>query len=313
MARSVTTIYNTAVAQYVANAASAGIAINPSGWSMYNYQRLIFWTMAFCQSLLEQIQDAFKSDIQAIQKVMPPQTPGWFQNQVINVFEYDATAVPIVQLDETTNFVPYYPAPNNNFNIVKYCSVTPGPLGSTLIKVAGAGPSQLPSIPITSAPIPALQTFVNTVGVPGLTYRVTSDPADKLFMQIDVFYNGLYSAIISANVIAAINAYLAGIPFDGNVTLSDLEGAIKAVPGVIDIMWGAVQARADITTVGFGTNMVTATYNGDGSVATNTQIQRTWPTVAGYIIPESTTGSTWQLTDPRAGYPGTNNLNFIAQ
>ena len=301
MARSVTTIYNTAVAQYVANAQAAGITtVNPAGWSMYNYQRLIFWTMAFCQSILEQIMDAFTADVQSLQNVLPPQTPAWFQNQLLNVFEYDTIAVPIVQMNETTNFVPYYPNANPNFNIVKYCSVTPGPfLGTTIIKVAGAGPSQ-----ISGPAFSAIESFVDTIGVPGLTYSVESLLPDRLFLQLDVYYVGLYSVVIQANVIAAIQAYLGGIPFNGYVTLSDLELAIKGVAGVTDIVFVKVQARAQATIVGSGTNLVLA----------KTVVQRNWSTVAGYIIPEDTSGAYWQLTDPRSATTGAPlNLNLIPQ
>ena len=118
-----------------------------------------------------------------------------------------------------------------------------------------------------------------------------------------------------------------GIPFNGVLTLSNLEAAIKAVPGVTDIMWGTVIAGPSAFSAGtFGdlyadrsttsSLLVSATY-GTGSsglaniIMSNTQKLRNWQTEAGYIIPKSTPGYT--LTDFRSGTSGALNLNLIAQ
>ena len=335
MARSVTTIYNAAVAQYVANATAAGVnpVPNPAQWSMYNYQSLIFWTMAFCQSLLEQIQDAFTTDVENIVATASPQSYGWLQAMMLQ-FQYSALSPQIIQFN-TTTFAPYYPTVNAAYQVIAYCSVQPGDEVTTLIKVAAKDGTGAPTALSGPAAL-AAQTYANTLGVPGILYYVTSTAADELFMQVDVFYNGLYSSVIKANVIAAINGYMLtqsatnpnGIPFNGVLTLSNLEAAIKAVPGVTDIMWGTVIAGQSGFSAGTfgalyadasGTNvktLVTATYGTSSSglaniVETNTQKLRNWQTEAGYIIPMSTPGYT--LTDYRSGTSGALNLNLIAQ
>lgn len=307
MARRVTTIFNTAITQYVSNAAAAGIVIDPTKWSKYNYQKLIFWTMAFCQSLLEQIMDSFKVDVEATVSVLAPPTPAWLQDQLLNVFEYDPIAVPIAQLDVTTNFIPYYPNPNPAFRVVKYAAVQRGALGTTKILIAGS--DGINPVPLDTATVAAALTFTETIGVSGIYYSTLSLDADRLFMQLDVYFNGLYSAVMQTNVIAAINDYMQTqtdpsqnrIPFSGALVLSDLEKAIKAVPGVIDCVFINVQARAFATTFGLGTNLV----------LNSTLTQRNYPTQAGYIQLEDTPDFT--LYDLRAGSSTIYNLNLIPQ
>jgi hypothetical protein len=102
----------------------------------------------------------------------------------------------------------------------------------------------------------------------------------------------LYSTVIKANVITAINNYLANLDFGGNVKISDLETAILGVVGVTDVVLRNVRARKDATA------FVDATY----LVQDNAIIGRLWPTQAGYIVEETTAGQTF-----------TDSLNFISE
>lgn len=295
MARQVNTILAAMQTALVSAASLVGLTIVPTNWSKTDYKSLILYIQAAAQAVQEQLYDSFTTDVENIALVLPPQSSPWFQNQMINVFEYDATAVPVVQLDETTSFVPIYPNPNPTFNIIKYCSVIPGIFGSVGIKIAGAGPSQ-----ITGTALAAAQQFINTAGSPGIRYSVTSGISDKLYMQLDVYYNALFAAVIQTNVISAINLYLQSIPFNGVVTVSKLQEAILSVDGVLDCVLINAQARANSTTVLMGTNLV----------INSLEVSRNWQTQAGYIIPESTTGYT--LTDFRVGSSGPLNLNLIS-
>jgi hypothetical protein len=69
------------------------------------------------------------------------------------------------------------------------------------------------------------------------------------------------------------------------VLLSGISDAIQAVPGVNDVTFQNVQARANATAYGAGTNLVIA----------NTVVARKWDTEAGYVIPETDAGH--ELTD----------------
>lgn len=299
MARTQESIYNSSVAAYVVSAVAAGIiTIVPSAWSMYNTQRLLLWTCAGLISQFEQLFDDYVATTEAIVAVASPQTPKWFKHQMF-LFQFDATTPQVIQLDDVNGtFSPFYPTTDATKRIVTSCSVVPGSRGSTLIKLAKGGTTP---VPLTVTELSAAQAYINYIAVTGLYYNAISTDSDKLFLQLDVAYSGAYSAVIQTNVIAAIKAYLLGIPFDGVVKQDDLLVAIKAVTGVLEVIFVNVQARADTTPVGTGTDLVLA----------NTVLQDDWQTVAGYIVPETTAG--YLLTDYRTGSSGPLNLNLTAR
>lgn len=304
MARSIQSISTSIYSWLVSNAATVGLTVVPANWSKTDYKKLTLDTVAIAHSVQEQLYDSFKEDMDAVAKVLAPQTAAWIQNQMLKTFQYDAVANPIVQLD-TSTFVPYYSTLNTAWNIIKYCSVVPGIFGTTTVKVSGEVSSGAPSV-ISGTPLLASQSFMNLIGVPGITYNVVSKAADRLFLQLDVYYNGIYSGVIETNVINAINNFLLDLStkeYGGVFLLSNLEKAILNVTGVIDVVLINVQARADSTTVGTGTNLI----------LNKTEIQRNWTMDAGCIIPEDTSGANWKLTDFRVGASGDKNLKLISQ
>lgn len=284
MAQPISTILSNLKAGLKAKAAEVGLLINPDFWSKADYKSLILNTIATQEGVQQQLFDAFTEDIENKIAVASPQTEPWFRDKLINMFEYDAVATPIVQLKTSgINTYPYYPNPNPNFRLVKYCSVVAGVYGTVIIKIAGET-SGVPSI--LSAPIVyAAQSFVNIITADGITYIVVSRESDKLWVKATIWYEGIFSAVIQANAIAAIQNYLKGIPFDGSVELGDLLIAIKKVQGVKRVVFNDIRARKDSETFGTGTNLIVA----------NTNVLDLYPTYAGYIIPETTTGQ--QLTD----------------
>lgn len=288
MAQSVSTIQNNIIADLVTAAAAVGVTIDPAEFSDYDYRQLLTYVAAVAAGTEQQLWDAYKIDTEAAISKARPQTGGWFQAQMYK-FQYDATTPQILQFD-TTTFAPYYPTVNTTLQIIKYASVVGGVFGTTNIKAAkqvGGFPAALSSTELSAA-----QSYVNLIAIGGINYNVTSLNSDKIYVEATIWYQGLYSAIIQSTVIAAINAYLAGIPFDGVVILSDLERAIKAVAGVNDIVFSNVQARQDTTAYGSGTNLVLS----------NAVVQRNWSTIAGYAVTETDTGHTISDT-----------LTFIAQ
>lgn len=246
-------------------------------WRLFTF---IFATAIF---LLESLIDIFKSSVEATAAVAAPASASWIQDQVLK-FQYDALVPQIVQL---INFAPAYPTVDVTKRIITRASVITTVAGQTLIKVA----KNEPPVALTSDELSALQSYVNTIGAT-IFYTVTSTNADELYLNADIYYQGQYSAIIQENVINTLNAYLAALPFNGVLKVSDLERTILNTTGVNDVILKNVKARQDSDPFTSGTFLVQ-----------NQQlISRVWPTISGYIIPETTSGQT--LTD---------SLNFIAQ
>ena len=223
------------------------------------------------------------AEIEALAASVPPCSPVWIQNKILQ-FQYDANNPQVVQL---VNLVPQYTQIIAADQIITRCSVTTDLSGNVTIKVA----KQNPPVALADAELAALQDYINTIGFAGITYTCTTANADNLYLAATVYYKGQYSAVIQANVIAALNTFLAGIPFNGNVQVSDVEQAIKAVTGVSDVVLTNVGARQDSEPLNLG------------NLVTNAQVvNRLWNTISGYIVGETT-----------AGYDFASTLNFLAQ
>lgn len=235
------------------------------------------WTYVFAVSIniLEQLMDIFTVNTENTIANGVPLTAQWFQQKCFE-FQYDAANPQILQL---INLIPQYPVVNPALRIVTRCSVKTDL--SNIVKIKAAK-STVPE-PLTSAELAALQSYVEIIGTPGVRYVAVSTPADKLFIEASVYYNGAYSAVIQDNVINGILNYFANIPFDGNLKMTDLETTVRNITGVTDVVFKNVQARADSTAFGSGTSLV----------LNNTYTTRLWSTVAGYIEEETTSGQTF--------------------
>lgn len=240
--------------------------------AIYN---LLAYVMAVAISILEQLWDAYQKVLEAIAASAAPGSGPWLQAQIFD-FQYSADVPQIVQL---INFAPIYPVIDASLRIITRCSITTNLANSVLIKVATNNP---PSA-LTSDQLSALQSYVNQVGVAGITYQVQSLSADLLYCNAQVFYQGTYGSSIQLAVITAIDTFLSQLPFNGRMRVSDLEEAIREVPGVTDVLLMNVEARSATTAFGSGTSLVSA----------NQVASRYWDTVAGYMVQENTAGNTF--------------------
>lgn len=246
--------------------------------------RLWTFIVAVAIGLLEQLADAWRSDIEQVVAAAAPGSPPWVQEKVF-LFQYDTTTPQIIQL---INLAPVYPIVDPSLRIVTRCSVTTDLSNSVTVKVAkGTTPA-----PLNNLELAALQSYINTIGVAGVHYNTVSNDADRVYVEADIYYKGLFSSVIKSNVILSIDNYLAGIPFNGRVKVDDIRAAVRSVAGVEDIVFKNVFARANATPFGGGTALV----------QNNTLASRYWPTLAGYAISEDTVGQT--LAD---------KLNFISE
>lgn len=240
--------------------------------------RLETFVIASVISTLEQLIDQNQTDNEALIDAAIPETKAWLAQQV-SKFQYSELNPQIVEL---VNLVPTYPVVDPTLQIVSRRNVSTTGNGQVLIKVA----TQEPPVAMTASQLSALQSYVGTIGVPGITYFVTSAQPDQTMIAADIYYQGQYAGVILGQLISALTTFLANLSsaanFDGTMQVSDIENTIRSVTGVTDVVLKNVAARPD------GTPLVSAVY----LVQAQTLISRLWQTAAGYIIPETTTGST---------------------
>lgn len=272
MARSIATIQKQILDYVRADETLAPLLTSTSKRAIFMLWSFI---IATCIAVFEQIIDVFKAAIETLVAQAAPATAAWLQAQVFK-FQYSDVTAQVIQL---INFAPAYPVVDPTLRIITRCSVTSDLANSVIVKVAkGETPGAL-----TVNEVAALQSYVNIIGAAGITYVVRSDNADRIMINATVFYSGLYSSVIKANVITAINAYLAALPFNGNVKITDIEAAIRNVPGVTDVILQNIFSRKDST----------AFVDASPLVLNNATVARLWPTQAGYIIGEDTAGQTF--------------------
>jgi hypothetical protein len=281
MSRSVSAIQQQMLDNIAADSTLSTLLTSTSKRAIY---RLYTYIIAVAINTLEQLIDIFTANVEAIALAASPATPAWIQAQIFK-FQYSTLTSQVVQL---VNFAPAYPVVDPTLQIISRCSVTTNLSNSVIIKVA----TGTPPAALTSGQLSALQSYVNTIGIAGVIYNVVSLSPDNLYIQANIYYQGQYSPVIQANVIAAINNYLASLPFNGQMKLSDLEASIRTVAGVNDVVLINVQARANTTAFGSGNYMVQS----------QQVIGRLWNTISGYIVSETTSGQTLA-----------NSLNFIAE
>ncbi len=272
MARSIDTIYQQLLASKSADTTLSGL----TSTSQVSFWNLWLHIQAVCVNLLEQTQDIFIStEIEPTVSAIPPSTPSYIQDQVFK-FQYDATTPEIATL---VNFVPTYAVVNEAKRIITQCSVITDPNKNVQVKVA----KESPPVKLSAAELIDLNGFLSEIQPSGVTTTAISLDPDRFFIEAEIFYDGQYAPVISANVIAAIDAFLSAIPFNGVVKISSLEEAILDVAGVNDIILNNVAARANATAFGDKQYLVQG----------NDLISRSWMTVAGYIIQEDTAGETF--------------------
>lgn len=280
MARTIDQIQNSIIAEKEATSELSAL----TSQSRRSEWRLWTRVIATVQAYSEQLFDVFKTQIETLLAKGAPSTPLWIQDQVFK-FQYDATNPQVLVMD---NYAPTYTTIDEDLRIVTRCSVKTDFSNTVNVKVAK---SDIPE-PLDSSEKSALQDYVTMIGTAGITYLVISSDSDKLYVEADVYYRGQYSAVILDSVQTAITNFLSNIPFDGKLLVSDLEIAIKSVAGVKDVVFKNVYGRKDTTLFASATKLI----------ENNCVILRGWDTIAGYIVPETTSGQT--LND---------SLTFISQ
>jgi hypothetical protein len=255
---------------------------SPSQTAIYRLWKFITSTII---NYLEQLWDIYKAELETQISAAAVGSNAWLQSKVMK-FQYSASTPQVLAVD--SNFAINYPTIDTTLQIITRCSVTTTSQRVCLVKVAKSNPPVALSAPELSS----LSGFLSYLNFAGVNYVAQSLTSDKIYIDADIYYNGQYASTISANVITAINAYLASIPFDGKIKLMSLIDAIQAVTGVTDVVLKNVAIRADAT----------AFANKNYLVQNKTSIIPLYQMYAGYATEETT-----------SGYTFTDTLVFIAQ
>lgn len=274
MARTVNEIFAEIVAAKEADSNLSSLTSN----STRAIWRLWAFVIAGCIAIFEQIMDVYVSTIETLVSKSPAASTLWIQDKMFK-FQYDATNPQIIQL---IDLAPQYPVVDATKRIITACSVTSGISNVVNVKIAKGSPYQA----LSGSELSAAQSYINTIGVAGITYTCISLDADKIYIDAEIFYTGQYSAIIKSSVVDTLNNYLQTLSvtnFDGSIKMSDLEGIIRNVAGVVDVIMNNVKVHDAATSFADGIYLI----------QNATLIQKSYNSKAGYIIGETDSGHTF--------------------
>jgi len=247
MARSIAEIKNQMLAEKLTLTALNGLN-SPSQTAFWN---LMLYLPAFAINIFEQILDLYKSAQTLLANQSVAVTIPYIYRRTL-VFQYDATVVQNLVLNTTTLTIDY---PNiiPAYQIITRCAVISNGGGIVTIKALKNEPPEA----LSNLEKDALTQYwnpvnANALGCAGVNYNILSVDPDQLEVVATVYFDGQYSAVISASVIDALNLYLKNIVFSGQVTVNGIEDAMQAVNGVLNVRLSKVQIRRDSQAFGAG-------------------------------------------------------------
>lgn len=232
-------------------------------WNLY------YFIVASCIAIFEQLQDIFKVELETIASTAAPSTPQWTRNKVLKFQTGDVAEL------NTTTYVIEYPTITPANQILTRCAVITAPNRTVLIKVAKSEPPA----PISGGELAELQSYVETFNPAGIAFTLVNEDSDKMEVAATIYYNGQYSSVVATNVEAALNSYMANLPFNGVISTQAVVDAMQAVEGVISVSLTRILVRRDTVAYGAGVTL----YNLSTGVD-SVQYQ----TIAGYVTEETT-------------------------
>jgi hypothetical protein len=276
MARTIAQIVAAMDAEQAATTGLSGL----NSTSQTAIYKLFKYIVAVSQFLLESLIDQKKTEIENILKAGYFGTALWIRQKAFE-FQYDAT---VPQVIEIINGVPTYPVIDTDMQIITRCSVKSTGFSAVNIKLAKSEP---PTV-LSSAELTAISAYYNAggnaaggeqgIGAVGINYNCLSYLPDRLYIEAEIFYNGIYASVIEDTIIEALETFMANMPFDGDLKVVDVVDALQGVAGFVDIQIEELAFRAQATAFGSRTQLI----------ATATQANPSGATTAGYLIEEDT-------------------------
>lgn len=265
MARTITTIYDSLIAEKNSNSVLS--ALQPSvddaqtllsdltSTSKVARWRLMLWVVAFGIWIHEALWDETKKEIEQIAANVVPGTTRWYARIALQF----QLGYQLLYLNDKFQ----YAQVDANAQIVKRAAAI-DLNGQVLIKVAKIVSNQV--TPLTTTELAAFEAYINQIKYAGVATIIVSRNADLLKLVANVYYdpqvldaNGQIINTASKPVEDAINAYVSGLPFNGELLLSKLVDAIQAAQGVKDVV--IVSAHSKVGTGPY--NPIAVSYTSD--------------------------------------------------
>lgn len=237
MARTIEQIKQQIISKISENEVVASKLTSDSAVSIW---RQFVYSIAFCIWFLESLWDVFKNEMETEMAKQKIHSKQWYSQKALD-FQYGFSMLPDTDLFDNSNATE---AEIEASKIIKQADcvklISSTGYGILRVKVAGQdGDGNLQAL--SSEQHQALKYyFMRKVTDAGTQLKVTTAPADKLKLKIDVYFDPLVLSTTGTRldgtndtpVINKINEFLRAIGFNGALVLNRLENALHSIEGV---------------------------------------------------------------------------------
>ena len=206
--------------------------------------RLILWVVSFLGRALQVLWDRTRTELNDLAASAQPGTARWLVQQSLN---FRDGYVP----DIDSNFRIAYSttATDDQTAAIVTAAAVKDEYGVAVLKVAKGSPGSYTILSVDE--MTRFRSYVNLIRFAGQTIYAVSRSADQLKLNVSVYFDGLESeASVLTAVQDAINGYLNGLDFAGDVYTSKVVDAIQSVTGVRDVVVNSIQAKKALGTYG---------------------------------------------------------------
>lgn len=244
MARSVSQIYNTIIAEKESQA-SLNIYLPAAGDSFDNFLsdlstkskvsiwRLWVFLISVAHFILETYWDIFKLQVEDLAAAAHPGTDEWWIKTALKYQDGDALQV--------IGFTPGYLVVDPSKQIIKAVSVDHN---AGIIKVAKEEGGEL--VPLETDEYQRFSGYVDRMRIPGTQVEVMSQEADLVQVALQVKYDALLEVdAIKANLVIAVTRYLSdiGSNLTGAIDRNDFISELRKVEGVLNVYLTQFKAK----------------------------------------------------------------------
>lgn len=192
--------------------------------------------MAMAYMAMSYLFEEHKTEVDLLVASAPAGTPAWYAQKSLEFQLGDDIQV--------INNVTSYPIGSTGEKIVTRAVAKNTIEGFCAIKVAKGTAGALQ--PLDSSEFTQFKAYIDKIQFGGAWIDCINLPADLLTLIANITYDAIYNPDeVKANVIVAVNQFLANMPFDGLLYREKLRDAIQAVTGVVDVEITSLTATSE--------------------------------------------------------------------
>ncbi|KMQ70248.1 hypothetical protein [Chryseobacterium koreense] len=266
MARTITEVKTSMTTAFVSNLAVQNMyGLDPSAtfdaqFSLLSFENVFFSVLAIIAWTLENIFDVHKNEISAL--ISEQKVPGrrWYRNQALR-FQYGFDLLP-----QSGHFSPYFnqdgvpilatPDQIEASKIVKYAAITKSKTSSKIsMKIAPENGDDI----FTDDQMIAFGEYMEEIQAVGDHIVIVNYRPDILKLRFKIVYNPLVLLPTGQSILTggfpvkdSVKAFLKSLPFDGELSVQQLEKAILETEGVKDLQNLKVESKWIEPGMGYG-------------------------------------------------------------